>query len=121
MIVNQPNIPAKLLGVRLKTKISDRNWVYDIRYTAEFLEDIQAVEVRFIPFNIWGEKDRALSSTKIMDIEAGTHELSGTWRILSENDAIEHFAMVAYISQVYSAHSKTRRFWSEMMRKLSVT
>jgi hypothetical protein len=41
--------------------------------------------------------------------------------IVSTNRIVLRVKMLASKYDVYSAHSKTRRFCSEMMRKLSVT
>lgn len=100
MIVNDDRLPVSLNAVSPTTRLNDRNWVYDVSYELDVSEDIQAFEVRFIPFNIWGEKDRSLSATDISDRSPGKHTVSGSWRILSENDAIEHYAMLGYIAQV---------------------
>lgn len=99
-IVNDENLPVKLTSVRMKTRPSDRQWVYDILYKLEVDQEVSALEARFIPFNIWGEQERTLSATTIEDLETGERTLTGNWRILSENDAVEHYAVLGYIAQV---------------------
>lgn len=100
VIVTDDNMPAKLANFSTKTSIGERDWVYDIDYQVEIIENIQAIEVRFIPFNVWGESSRPLSATDIVDLSSGDHEFSAEWRILSENDAVEHYAMLGYVAQV---------------------
>lgn len=100
VIVNDDRLPVKIAAMNASTLLSDRNWIYNVDYTLSLREPISAVEVRFIPFNIWGEKDRALSVTEISEIEAGEKKLSAKWSILSENDAVEHYAMLGYVAQI---------------------
>jgi len=79
--------------------VLDDRWQYDVDFKVEVSEPISAIEVRFIPFNIWGEKDRSLSTTEISDLGIGTHNLDATWRAF-ENDAVEHFASLAYVATI---------------------
>lgn len=100
VIVTDPPIPVKLKGFTSQTLYSDRNWTYNIDYEVEVNEDVRAIEVRFIPFDVWGESDRPLSATDIKDLSAGIHNFSAEWRILSDNTAVEHYAMLGYVAQV---------------------
>jgi hypothetical protein len=99
VIVNDKRLPASLTSFDSETRIDDRNWIFDIDYSVEISEPIVAIEVRFIPFDIWGDDYRTLSATDIQDLGAGAHTLSGEWRI-SESDAVHHFAMLGYVAQV---------------------
>lgn len=100
VIVNDERLPITLTSFQSQTRLNDRNWIYDIRYEIEVAQDIQAIEIRFIPFDIWGESSRTLSATVIRDIGAGAQSLSAQWRILSESDAVHHYAMLGYVAQV---------------------
>ncbi|MBD0864323.1 MAG: hypothetical protein GDA36_01310 [Rhodobacteraceae bacterium] len=110
VIVNDARLPVSLSSFSYSTEYEDSELArflsrnpslnYDIDYYVEVQEAIQAIEVRFIPFDIWGERGRALSATDIRDIGPGTLTLNGIWRILSDNEAAEHYAMLGYIAQV---------------------
>lgn len=100
VIVNDDSFPVTISNFTSSTQVGDRNWQYQIGYEIDVKSNIQAVEVRFIPFNIWGDEDRALTTTEISDIDSGKHRFDAVWRILSETDAIEHYAMLAYVAQV---------------------
>ena len=78
------------------TPILDDDWEYNAKFSIQVIEPISAVEVRFIPFNVWGKKDRTLTMTEISDLDVGLHELDAKWRTF-ENDAVEHFASLAYV------------------------
>lgn len=99
VIVNDERLPVQLVDFDAETRIDDRNWIFDISYIIEVSEPIVAIEVRFIPFDIWGDDNRTLSATDISDLEVAMHVLSAEWRI-SENDAVHHFAMLGYVAQV---------------------
>ena len=99
LIIQDERLPVRLTRFTVKTAFLERNWNYKIGYSVELDAPITAIEVRFIPFSIWGEKDIPLSGTTIEDIGAGKWAGSGSWR-LSENDAVQHYAMIGYIAQV---------------------
>tara|TARA_R100001369_G_scaffold88704_1_gene125617 strand:+ start:673 stop:1233 length:561 start_codon:yes stop_codon:yes gene_type:complete len=101
VVVNDDKLPVKITQFKgSNIFLDDRTWTYKNHYKIEVAEPISAIEVRFIPFDIWGEKGRTLSSTEVRDFVSGSYDQDGTWRILSENEATEHFAMVAYVAQV---------------------
>ena len=61
---------------------------------------VTAFEVRFATFDIFGNRVCTLSATEIEDIPAGEQRTyDWKWR-LSEKDAREHFASVAFVAQV---------------------
>ena len=72
------------------------------------LSKVSAVEVRFIPFDIWGEKNTTLSSTSIEDNGIGLWSDDGSWRA-SDSDAIQHYAMLGYVAQVKMASGEIKR------------
>ena len=109
VIVTDKQLPAKLLSFDVETRLRDRNWIYDISYQIDVSEYIEAIEVRFIPFDIWGDTGRALSATDIQDFPAGNHDFSAQWNILSENDAVSHYAMLGYVAQVKLASGEILR------------
>ena len=98
-VVNDDLLPVKLTYFRGVTPILDDRWEYNAKFSIQVIEPISAVEVRFIPFNVWGEKDRTLTMTEISDLDVGLHELDAKWRTF-ENDAVEHFASLAYVAAV---------------------
>lgn len=110
VIVNDERLPITLdQFTGLKTTLQDRNWVYEANFALDVSEPIVAVEVRFLPFDIWGEKERTLSATFINDRSDRTYLESASWRILSENEAIQHFGVVAYVAQVRLADGQILR------------
>ena len=105
LIVQDSRLPARIVDFEVKTVIEDRNWEYKIEYSVELENPVTAIELRFIPFDIWGDQDTPLSATKIEDISEGPWSSVGSWR-LSESDAVHHYAMIGYVAQVKLANGQ---------------
>lgn len=120
LIIQDERLPAKLTNFRVRTAIPDRNWEYLINYDVEVTSDISAIEVRFIPFSIWGEKDVTLSSTNVADIKVGQWSEKGSWR-LDENDAVQHYAMIGFVAQVKLSSGEIIKINPELVVKEAKT
>lgn len=108
VIVQDKRLPVRLTEFSVSTTLKDRNWQYNIGYQFELDVDAVAVEVRFVPFDIWGEKNTSLSTTVIKDFAPAVIRQSAAWR-LSETDAVHHFAMIGYVAQVKLASGEILR------------
>lgn len=77
-------------------------------------ERITAFEARFLVFDVFGRWVKTLSATEIADM-GGAETFSRTWRwtIYSENEAMQHFASIAFVSKVRTADGKVHRFDSK--------
>ena len=94
-------MPASLPEVVIPVpKLNDRSYVYTVDYDLQVSAPVSAVEIRFILFDIWGQRTKTLSATEITEMPSGSYKLSHQWRRLSENEASEHFASISYISQI---------------------
>jgi len=76
----------------------------EYRYQAKFVlrasADVRAVQVRFLTFDVWGSHIQTLSYEEVADVAAGTaKEVTGQWRLFSENDAEKFYASIAYVSR----------------------
>jgi len=120
LIIQDERLPAKLTGFKVKTAIPDRNWEYLIEYETEITSDISAIQVKFIPFSIWGEKDIPLSATTIADIKVGKWSEDGSWR-LSETDAVQHYAMIGFVAQVKLSSGEIIKINPELVVKEAKT
>lgn len=105
-------MPVKVKGTPgVQTKYeSGRGYSGNYLYTADFeievTEPVTAIEIRFITFDVWGERGKSLVMTEIQDYAAGTHKLSGKWNLYSENEASEYYASVAYVARVRTKDGK---------------
>lgn len=112
--IHDDNLPIDIVGTVGITTIyedggrySSGGYRYYTLYEVTAKEDIVALEINFITFNIWGEKVKTLSATEIIDIAAGSNKkLNGTWNVSSENEVSEFYASIAYIAQVRTKSGK---------------
>lgn len=110
--VKHAAMPVKIKGTPgIQTKYeSGRGYSGSYVYTAdlevEVTEPVAAIEVRFITFDVWGERGKSLVMTEIQDYAAGAHKLTGKWSLYSENEASEYYASVAYVARVRTKDGK---------------
>lgn len=101
-------LPARLVGtVGVRTaydpggRYSSGQYEYRATVPIEAIDSLSAVEVRIVPFDVWGEFLKTLSMTEVEDIPAGvTREFTPRWRLYSENEASEVYASIAYIARL---------------------
>ena len=106
--VHDSAFPVTLLGTPgIKTiyepatsRYSSGDYMYQASHSIEVSEPVTAVEIRFIGFNIWGERTRVFTTTEIRDFAIGEHALDSKWRLFSENEASEHYASIACVARV---------------------
>ena len=79
---------------------------YNASYSIMVHEPLAAIEVRFITFDVWGNRTRSLAASDIRDFTPGRYELDAVWNLFSENEAAEHYASVAYVAVVRTMTGK---------------
>lgn len=106
LALHDPSMAADLVGtpgvttVYVSGRVSG-DYQYQAKVSVQAKEDLAAVEIRFLVFDVWGQHVRTLVSNEIMDIASGTtKELSPEWRVLSENEVSRHYASIGYISRL---------------------
>lgn len=118
VIVNDEHIPALISdfrnGVNIGYDSKKDYFTYKATYEISVKESLSAIEIRIIPFNIWGEKIRNLSATIIRDFKVGTHVFNPTWQAYDHN-AHEFYAALIYIVQVKLASGKIIKANSEQI------
>jgi hypothetical protein len=86
---------------------SSGNFYYQAQYKIKASEPIQAIELRFLLFNIWGMHEKTLSNLHIQDMkENEIYKLDGKWNIFSENEVSEYYASIAFVAQVRTSTGK---------------
>ena len=86
-------------------RYSSGDYQYKASYKVVFKEPVTAVEIRAQLFDVFGGHVRTLSATSVSDLEGSTH-LTGTWRVLSENEAASIYSSVIYVAQARTAAGK---------------
>ena len=114
--VHDDAMPVDLVGSPGVTTIYESGGQYsrgEYRYAADYTikvkEPVVAIEVRFITFDVWGARTRALQATDVQDFAPGDHVLHGEWRLHSENEASEHYASIGYVASVRTAAGEVHR------------
>lgn len=99
--------PGIFLNYESSTKYSSGGYKYKAQYEITPIEDLYSIEVRFITFNIWGERKSNLSATEVMDLKAGkTYKFEPTWKESSENEASRYYASIMYIARTRTKDGK---------------
>jgi hypothetical protein len=106
--VHDDAIPADLVGTAGVKTIFEKEGQYsrgDYKYTADYAvklsQDLVAIEVRFLTFDIWGNLQKSFSTTEIADLKSGdTRRFDAKWNVFSESEVSEYYASIAYIAQV---------------------
>lgn len=111
-VINDPQLPLQFDGqTGIRTVFVSERSSGEYRYTADYKvtssEAVVAYEVRYVVFNVFGERLKTLSATNIKDIdEQGSSSEQSKWRVWSENEAAEYYASVAYIANVRTKSGK---------------
>lgn len=107
IVVHDPGVPVTFAGTPgvtttwKRAEYSGGDYQYQAQFTVQANEDVQAVQVRFLAFNVWGEHMQTLSYEEVADVAKGAKkEITGVWRVFSENDAEKYYASIGYVSRV---------------------
>lgn len=102
--VHDPALPVKLIGtpgvrtVYVPNRVSGE-YQYTARSSVEIKEPIVALSIKFLLFDVWGNHIKTLLLSEVRDMKSAT-DVSGDWRVYSENEVSEFYASIAYISHV---------------------
>ena len=103
-----PRLPATLNdSARVFTTYGDRTYKYAAIVGVTAVESLTAVEVRFLVFDVFGDRVRVLSMTEVVDIPAGVaKKFVPEWNVYSENEAQDHYASIGYVARVRTQAGK---------------
>ncbi|MEZ5312766.1 MAG: hypothetical protein R2862_03480 [Thermoanaerobaculia bacterium] len=109
--IHDNRLPVQLVGTPgVDTVYSSKDYGGEYRYRAKFelqvKEPVQAIELRFLTFDVWGAHVRSLSFEQVQDLPVGTSQLTGEWRLFDENAVETHYASVGYIARVRLADGR---------------
>lgn len=110
LTVNSDGCPARLsdVGIVPKYDSDDRGYKYDPLGSLIPLIPIQAFEVRFILYDLWGEHLQTLSLTQVQDLKDSVSfdlSIGGQWRTW-EQDVTKFGLSVGYIARVMTKDGK---------------
>lgn len=112
--IHDDELPVDLEGTPgVLTAYRRDSYRYESSVTIKVTEPVVAVEVRFILFDVWGERTRVLSFSDVRDFAVGVHETDVSWDLFSEKEASEHYASIAYVATVRTKTGDVYRADSE--------
>jgi hypothetical protein len=108
------SLPAeitKCTGIATVFKNSDQyssgSYAYKANTHILAFEDVRAVQVRYLTFDVWGNHVKTLATTEIFDLLSGlNHWINSEWLFHSENEASEYYASIAYLSSIRTASGR---------------
>lgn len=109
-----PLLPVEIIGcIGLTTTYKDRTdynaggYYYRSRCSVKVSENVSAFELKFLTFDVWGEHEKTLVATELLDLTTGqTYECKPEWNLYSENEASLFLASIAFISRVRTAQGR---------------
>lgn len=112
--ISDPRFPMTLAantGITTKydsgSDYSPAQYLYVAKFVVFCTEDVQACDVRFLIFDVWGRHDRTLNAVQIHDMGRGIpHTFEVSWNLYSENEAAAYYASIAYVAQIRTATGK---------------
>jgi len=117
-IINDAAAPVELREVGILTQYADQHFSFVPAGIAIARDTLAAIEIRFILYNMFGERMRALSLSLIRDIGAGTPVVLrsiGSWDA-RESDVSGLLTIAAFVS---NARTSDGHLWHADERKIS--
>ncbi len=111
--LNDPACPLQLIGAGIETQYRGTSGYrfYGVG-SAKPLNPMQALEIRYILYDTFGDHIKTLSQTLVVDIKATSAfnlEEENEW-YASENDVSELLTVVAFVAQVRTSDGKIWRY-----------
>lgn len=106
IIINDPALPLQIESAQANPTYLPDRMRSEYRYSADYVLTTQAVgikayEIRFLILDVFGERQRLLSDSEVIDVAAnGRRTNNSQWRLYSGADAATAFYSIAYIAAV---------------------
>lgn len=105
-VINDSLAPLTLSDFTLSIGYKDRSYVVRTAGTASVNDNVSALEIRILLFDVFGEHLKTLSATSIADRRTGTSILTGnedwSW-FLSSTEAQDAMTSVAFVARARQA------------------
>lgn len=110
--IHDSSLPVELEGTPgVTTVFLPDGYSSEYRYRSNFTvvtkSPVQALDIRFLTFDVWGDHTQTLSYEEVFDLPGGARkDVKGEWRILAENDVERHYASIAYVARIRLADGR---------------
>ncbi len=103
-VINDPSCPVQLLGAGINTVYLNSNMGEGYKYKATGVAitsgTVTAFKVRYLLFDIWGDRAETLSGTDVSDLKGQINLKDiGSWEAL-ENDVSEILTVLSFVDRV---------------------
>jgi len=118
VVINDPNCPVQLDAAGINTEYSDRSYSYRPTGTAKATENLSAIEIRYLLFDMFGNHIKTLSGTEVADVASGASiqlKEIGSWRAWE----IEVSKLLTIVSFVGNARTANGRVWKYREKPIS--
>lgn len=115
VVINDPAIPLQIERGYAEPKYLPDRSRGSYRYAADYVlkagdQGVRAYEIRFLVLDVFGERQRLLSASRLVDIAAeATWTDNGQWNLFSESDAATAFYSIAYVAAVRTESGRIYR------------
>lgn len=99
---------TETIGVSVTYWSDSVKFRYSSSYELIPVEDLSAIEIRFLLFNVWGEHVKNLSATYVQDFTAGKPYFfeNQKWSLPTSSEAEAYYASIAYVARVRTKSGK---------------
>jgi hypothetical protein len=105
VILNDVSCPVNINDYQIKTRYNERQFEYYNEGNFASTGAISAYELHTHLYDVFGQHQRLLVSTRVEDCQQDFIHQAGTWRTTS-NDAMVYLTAVSYMAKVRTADGK---------------
>lgn len=100
--LHDPSLPVELPpSVAVATAYQERGYKYTASYSITPKDSLVAVEVRFLLFDVFGERLSTLRDTEVADMAPGVpFAMQPVWNLWSESEASRYYGSIAFVARV---------------------
>ena len=110
-VLNDTSCPVQLLETGVNTHYRQDAHEFRNIGTIQTTQSIQAVEIRYIMFDVFGGFMTTLTSTEVADIpKTDSHQIEVVFRRVDESEASELLSVAAFVAQVRAEDGKIWRY-----------
>jgi hypothetical protein len=99
ILFNANKSPAKLTSHKMEITYKDRGFRFTAATNMTLTKKVQAIQVRTILYDVFGQHMKNLANTEVKDFEAAEASIQGEWRAY-ESEVTEFLTAVTYVARI---------------------
>jgi hypothetical protein len=110
-VLNDTSCPVQLLKTGVNTHHRERAHEFRNAGEIQINQNVQAIEIRYIIFDVFGDFITTLTSTEVADIpKTDSHKIEVVFRRVAESNASTMLSVAAFVAQVRTEDGKIWRY-----------